>query len=81
MDEKILQIIKLANSVNEQNEKLYAHIEYVADNRKKLLISIVDKETFTTVETLRTDLANNPYFNWNTFINTINCYARGDKNE
>lgn len=46
MKDKLLKIIKLADELNEKQDKVYAEIEYVANDSKKLVISIRSKKDF-----------------------------------
>jgi len=50
MEEKLLKLFKLADSLNEKQDRVYAQIEYIADNSKKLEISIRSKKDFSFVE-------------------------------
>lgn len=81
MEDKLLELIHIANAINQNNSNLYVQIEYTADETKKIKISIISKETCTFVETLRIDLTNNPYFKWETIFDTIKCYIGGVTNE
>ena len=36
MEEKLLKLLKMANTLDEKQDKLYAQIEYCADHTKKL---------------------------------------------
>ena len=43
MEEKLLELIKLADTLNEKQDKVFAEIKYEADNEKTLRISIRKK--------------------------------------
>ena len=57
MEEKLLKIFKLADSLNEKQNKVFAEIEYTADDRKTLQITIREKNTFKYVERYEIKLA------------------------
>ena len=50
MEEKFLKLIKLADELNEKQNRVYAEIHYTADNNKKLEIAIRSKEDFSYIE-------------------------------
>ena len=70
MEENLLKIFKLADMLNEKQSKIYAEIEYTADNKKKLQISIRAKDTYRYIEKCEIQLANNPLLKWNNIIET-----------
>ena len=43
MEEKLLELIKLADTLNEKQDKVFAEIKYEADDSKTLKISIRKK--------------------------------------
>ena len=57
MEENLLKIFKLADMLNEKQSKIYAEIEYTADNKKKLQISIRAKDTYRYIEKCEVQLA------------------------
>lgn len=81
MEEKLLNILKLADLLNEKQNKVFAQIEYRADNSKKLEISIISKETFSYIETFRIDLTNSSSLKWDAVTNAFNAYIGGALNE
>lgn len=60
MEEKLLELLKIANTLDENQDKLYAQIEYHADNTRKLKITIIDKNNYTCIEDCSVMLLNNP---------------------
>ena len=50
MEEHLLKLFQLANKLNEKQDKIYAEIEYTADDRKRLRISIRAKDDFKCIE-------------------------------
>ena len=50
MEEKLIELFKIANSINDKQDKIYLRIEYTADETKKLEISVVNKSTYSLVE-------------------------------
>ena len=50
MEKKLLRILQIADELNNKQDKVFAEIEYTADNKKKLQILIRSKEDFSYIE-------------------------------
>lgn len=74
MEEKLLELFKIANEINEKQEKIYAQIVYSADDYKKLDISIVSKENYSYIEKCSVMLAQNPIQKLDVVIKLLNEY-------
>lgn len=81
MEEKLLKLFKLADSLNEKQNKLFADIEYYANDRKRLIISIRAKETYKYIERCEIELTNNDPIKWNNIISLFENYIGGSTNE
>ena len=81
MEQNLLKVFKLADMLNEKQSKVFAEIEYTADYRKRLQITIRSKETFKYIEKCDIELANNPLLNWNSIIKLFEEYIGGVSNE
>lgn len=81
MEKKLLELFKLADSLNEKQDKVFAEIEYSASDRKKLIISIRSKDDYKCIEKCEMELANNPLLNWYNIINLFKSYINGVLNE
>lgn len=82
MEEKLLKIFKLADILNEKQDKVYAEIEYFANDRKKLIISLIAKNEFTFVEKFEIQLKDNFLINWDSIVQLLENYVNGcDTNE
>lgn len=81
MEEKLLKIFKLADSLNEMQDKVFAQIEYCADNSKKLELSIRSKKDFSYVEKCEVRLTNNSLIKWDNIIELFEHYVGGAFNE
>ena len=77
MEEKLLKIIKLANELNEKQDKVYAQIEYSADRTKKLGISIRKKKDFTYVKKCELNMDNEGLIQWDDIISILEKYIGG----
>lgn len=62
MEEKLLQIFKLADILNEKQDKVYAQIRYAADDKKTLEILIRSKQDFSHIEKCEIQLTDNSLF-------------------
>lgn len=81
MEEKLLELFKLADYLNEKQDTLFAEIEYSANDRKKLIISIRSKDDFKYIEKCEMELANNPLLNLNNIVSLFKSYIGGILNE
>lgn len=81
MEEKLLKIFKLADSLNEKQDRIYAQIEYIADNSKKLEISIRSKKDYSFVERCEIYLDNSSLIKWDNIISIFEKYVGGVINE
>lgn len=81
MEEKLLKLLKMANTLDEKQDKLYAQIEYCADHTKKLEISIRKKEDYSYVERCSVMLLNNPISKLDAIIKIFKEYIGGASNE
>ena len=81
MEEKLLKLLKMANTLDEKQDKLYAQIEYCADHTKKLEISHRKKEDYSYVEKCSVMLLNNPISKLDGIIKIFEEYIGGASNE
>ena len=81
MGEKILELFKLADELNENQDKVFAEITYTADNAKSLRIVIRDKCDYIYVEKCEIILLNNPIPKLNSIIQLLRYYIGGIGNE
>lgn len=81
MEQKLLEIFKLADELDKKQNVVYADIEYTADKRKKLVISIRSKKNFKYIERCEVELANNPLIKWDNMIELFRSYVGGACNE
>lgn len=77
MEEKLLKIFKLADLINEKQDKAYVEIYYSADDKKRLEIAIRSKENFTYKEKHGFELANTSLINWDNIIQLLENYING----
>lgn len=77
MEEKLLKIFKLANLLNEKQNKVYAEIKYCANNSQMLEIALRSKVDFTYKGKCEISLANNPLLNWDNIIELFEKYITG----
>ena len=77
MEKNLLKIFKLADILNEKQDKVYAHIEYEADNSKKLDIAIRSKDDYSYVEKFEVNLIKNDLIKWENIIELLENYVGG----
>lgn len=81
MKDKLLKIIKLADELNEKQDKVYAEIEYVANDSKKLVISIRSKKDFSYIEKCEVQLNAFSMIEWDSVITLFETFVGGVVNE
>lgn len=81
MEEKLLKILKLADSLNEKQDEVFAEIEYSANNSKRLVISIRSKKDFSYVEKCEVRLTNDSLIKWDNVVELFEHYVGGVSNE
>ena len=81
MEKNLLKIFKLADILNEKQDKVYAHIEYEADNSKKLEIAIRSKADYSYVEKVEVNLTKNNLIKWENIIELLESYVGGVSSE
>lgn len=81
MKDKLLKIIKLADELNEKQDKVYAEIEYVANDSKKLVISIRSKNDFSYIEKCEVQLNAFSMIEWDNVITLFETFVGGVVNE
>lgn len=81
MEEKLLTLIKLANELSEKQDKIYAQIEYHADNSKKLGIYIIQKDNYTYIEKCTVMQQNNASAKLDLIISFFKEFVGGVANE
>lgn len=81
MKDKLLKIIKLADELNEKQDKVYAEIEYVANDSKKLVISIRSKKEFSYIEKCEVQLNAFSMIEWDNVITLFETFVGGVVNE
>ncbi len=81
MEEKLLKILKLADSLNEKQDEVFAEIEYCANNSKSLVISIRSKKDFTYIEKCEVRLTNDSLIKWDNVVELFEHYVGGASDE
>lgn len=81
MKDKLLKIIKLADELNEKQDKVYAEIEYVANDSKKLVISIRSKKDFSYIEKCEVQLNAFSMIEWDNVITLFETFVGSVVNE
>lgn len=81
MEKNFLKLIKLADELNEKQDRVYAEIDYTADNTKKLTISIRSKKDFTFIEKCEVQLNAFSMIEWENVITLFETFVGGAVNE
>lgn len=81
MEKNFLKLIKLADELNEKQDRVFAEIEYTADNSKKLKISIRSKKDFSYIEKCEVQLNAFSMVEWENVITLFETFVGGAVNE
>ena len=81
MEEKLLELLKLANKLNENQDKIFAEIKYIANDNKILEICIRNKKDFNYIERCEIKLKNNVISNCDNIISLFEKFIGGVCNE
>lgn len=81
MEEKLLKLFKIADSLNEKQDNVYVYITYSADKFKTLEIAIRSKKDFTYKESIKFHLGNNSIIKLDNIINSLESYTGGTSND
>lgn len=77
MEEKLLELFKLADLLDLRQDKVYAQIEYSSNNIKKIKISIISKEDSSFIEIYEIKLINNSLLKLDNSIKLLENYING----
>ena len=81
LEEKLLEIFKLSNILNEKQDKVYAEIHYYANEWKKLEISIRAKQDFSYIQRCEIQLTDTILVKWDNIIKLLKTYIGGIDHE
>jgi hypothetical protein len=81
MEEKLLKLLKLADKLNDTQDKVYAEIKYTANDNKTLEICIRTKVGYTYVEKCEIQLKNKSIIGWDNIISLFETFVGGVSNE
>lgn len=77
MEKKLLEVLEVANEVNNKQDTVYAQIVYTANNNKNLEIAIRSKKDFSYVEKCEVQLRTQPFVKLETIIYVLKSYLAG----
>ena len=77
MEKHLLKLIKLADELNEKQDKVFAEIHYCGDDSKKLEICIRMKKEYKYVEKIELQLRQSSIINWENAVHLFEMYVNG----
>jgi|JFBN01.2.fsa_nt_gb hypothetical protein len=77
MEKHLLKLIKLADELNEKQDKVFAEIHYCGDDSKKLEICIRMKKEYKYVEKIELQLRQSSIINWENAVHLFENYVNG----
>lgn len=77
MEKHLLKLIKLADEINEKQDKVFAEIHYSGDDGKKLEICIRTKKEYKYVEKVEMQLKQGSLINWENAVHLFENYVNG----
>lgn len=81
MEKYLFKLFELADSLNQNQNKVFAQIIYYADNNKTIEIIIKSKKDSHNIERCQTQLKDNPCKKLKIITDLFNTYVGGDSNE
>lgn len=81
MEEKLLKVFKLADKLNTKQSKIYAEINYIANDYQKLEISIRRKKDYSYIEKCEICIRDNSEVKWDNIITLFETFVGGVKDE
>lgn len=81
MEEKLLKVFNLANRLNTKQSKIFAEINYTANDSQKLEICIRRKKDFSYIEKCEICIQENSEIKWDNVISLFETFIGGVKNE
>lgn len=83
MEENLLRLFKLADELNERQNKVYIEISYCVNKNKRLSIYLRNKENFKYLDKFEIELEKGSQTKWNNIIRVIEFYIKkgGANNE
>lgn len=81
MEEKLLKVFKLADKLNTKQSKIYAEINYTANDYQKLEITIRRKKDFSYIEKCEICIKENSEVKWDNIITLFETFIGGVKDE
>ena len=77
MENKLLEVLEVANDVNKKQDKVYAQVIYTANDIRSLELAIRSKKDFSYVEKCEVQLKNQPIMKLETLISVLKSYLAG----
>lgn len=81
MEQKLLKVFRLADKLNTKQSKIYAEINYTANDTQKLEISIRRKKDFAYIEKCEICIRDNSVEKWDNIITLFETFIGGVTNE
>lgn len=75
MEEKLLEIFKIANLLNKEQDKVYAQITYYANDMQTLEIAVRSKKDFSYVDRCEMQLKGNYKMKCDNIIKVLKSYS------
>ena len=80
MEKHLLKLIKLADELNEKQDKVFAEIHYSGNDSKRLEITIRAKKEYFCVEKIEMQLKQGFLINWESVVHLFEMYVNGGAN-
>jgi len=77
MENKLLEIIKLVDTLDEKQDKVYAQITYSSNKEKVLEIAIRSKKDFSFIKSYKFDVDSKFLVNWDLIIESFKSFVGG----
>ncbi len=81
MEQKLLKVFRLADKLNTKQSKIYAEINYTANDYQKLEIYIRRKKDFSYIEKCEICIRDSSEVEWDKIITLFETFVGGVKDE
>ncbi|MCI8470489.1 MAG: hypothetical protein HFJ35_03205 [Clostridia bacterium] len=81
MEEKLLKVFKLADKLRDNQSKVYAEVQYTANEQQRLELIIRNKKDFSYIEKCEINLTENSKIKWDKIVTLFETFVGGATSE
>lgn len=81
MEKKLLKVFKLADKLRDNQSKVYAEVQYTANEQQRLELIIRNKKDFSYIEKCEINLTENSKIKWDKIVTLFETFVGGATSE